>query len=232
MSAIEDKRFHGRRRGRRLRKKRQILLDKLLPTYELLLTSDLCELEVTNLFKKPVDEVWLEIGFGNGEHIIWQAKKNINIGLIGAEPFLNGVSCLLSYIENSGVKNIRILPEDVRPLLDKLPNCSLGRVFILFPDPWPKLRHHKRRLVSKVTLDKLADIMADGAELRLATDDADYAASILRLGISHDSFEWLAKRPDDWRLKPEDWPSTRYEKKNRSGGKGPIFLRFVRRERT
>ena len=232
MSALEDKRFHGRRRGRRLRKKRQILLDKLLPTYELLLTSDLCELEVTNLFKKPVDEVWLEIGFGNGEHIIWQAKKNINIGLIGAEPFLNGVSCLLSYIENSGVKNIRILPEDVRPLLDKLPNCSLGRVFILFPDPWPKLRHHKRRLVSKVTLDKLADIMADGAELRLATDDADYAASILRLGISHDSFEWLAKRPDDWRLKPEDWPSTRYEKKNRSGGKGPIFLRFVRRERT
>jgi|TARA_B110000014_G_C20073626_1_gene560204 tRNA (guanine-N7-)-methyltransferase len=232
LSAIEDKRFHGRRRGRRLRKKRQILLDKLLPTYELLLTSDLCELEVTNLFKKPVDEVWLEIGFGNGEHIIWQAKKNINIGLIGAEPFLNGVSCLLSYIENSGVKNIRILPEDVRPLLDKLPNCSLGRVFILFPDPWPKLRHHKRRLVSKVTLDKLADIMADGAELRLATDDADYAASILRLGISHDSFEWLAKRPDDWRLKPEDWPSTRYEKKNRSGGKGPIFLRFVRRERT
>lgn len=232
MSAIEDKRFHGRRRGRRLRKKRQILLDKLLPTYELLLTSDSCELEVTNLFKKPVDEVWLEIGFGNGEHIIWQAKKNINIGLIGAEPFLNGVSCLLSYIENSGVKNIRILPEDVRPLLDKLPNCSLGRVFILFPDPWPKLRHHKRRLVSKVTLDKLADIMADGAELRLATDDADYAASILRLGISHDSFEWLAKRPDDWRLKPEDWPSTRYEKKNRSGGKGPIFLRFVRRERT
>jgi tRNA (guanine-N7-)-methyltransferase len=232
LSAIEDKRFHGRRRGRRLRKKRQILLDKLLPTYELLLTSDSCELEVTNLFKKPVDEVWLEIGFGNGEHIIWQAKKNINIGLIGAEPFLNGVSCLLSYIENSGVKNIRILPEDVRPLLDKLPNCSLGRVFILFPDPWPKLRHHKRRLVSKVTLDKLADIMADGAELRLATDDADYAASILRLGISHDSFEWLAKRPDDWRLKPEDWPSTRYEKKNRSGGKGPIFLRFVRRERT
>ena len=232
MSAIEDKRFHGRRRGRRLRKKRQILLDKLLPTYELLLTSDSCELEVTNLFKKPVDEVWLEIGFGNGEHIIWQAKNNINIGLIGAEPFLNGVSCLLSYIENSGVKNIRILPEDVRPLLDKLPNCSLGRVFILFPDPWPKLRHHKRRLVSKVTLDKLADIMADGAELRLATDDADYAASILRLGISHDSFEWLAKRPDDWRLKPEDWPSTRYEKKNRSGGKGPIFLRFVRRERT
>ena len=232
MSAIEDKRFHGRRRGRRLRKKRQILLDKLLPTYEILLTSDLCELEVTNLFTKPVDEVWLEIGFGNGEHILWQAKKNINIGLIGAEPFLNGVSCLLSYIENSGVKNIRILPEDVRPLLDKLPNCSLGRVFILFPDPWPKLRHHKRRLVSKVTLDKLADIMADGAELRLATDDADYAASILRLGISHDSFEWLAKRPDDWRLKPEDWPSTRYEKKNRSGGKGPIFLRFVRRERT
>ena len=232
MSAIEDKRFHGRRRGRRLRKKRQILLDKLLPTYELLLTSDLCELEVTNLFKKPVDEVWLEIGFGNGEHIIWQAKNNTNVGLIGAEPFLNGVSCLLSYIENSGVKNIRILPEDVRPLLDKLPNCSLGRVFILFPDPWPKLRHHKRRLVSKVTLDKLADIMADGAELRLATDDADYAASILRLGISHDSFEWLAKRPDDWRLKPEDWPSTRYEKKNRSGGKGPIFLRFMRRERT
>ncbi len=231
MSTLEDKRFHGRCRGRRLRKKRQRLLVNLLPNYELQLSVDSRNLDLTNLFKDPVDEIWLEIGFGNGEHLIWQAKNYKNVGLIGAEPFMNGVSCLLSYIENSDVENIRILPEDVRPLLDKLPDCSIGRVFILFPDPWPKLRHHKRRLVSQETLDRLADIMADGAELRLATDDADYAASILRLGISHSSFDWLAKRSDDWRLRPDDWPSTRYEKKNKSGGKGPVFLRFIRRHR-
>jgi tRNA (guanine-N7-)-methyltransferase len=232
LPAIEDKRFHGRRRGRRLRKKRQRLLSELLPSIELKLTKESNDLDVENIFEKPVDEVWLEIGFGNGEHLIWQAKNYRDVGLIGAEPFLNGVSRLLSYIEDSDVNNIRILPADVRPLLDRLPNCSIGRVFILFPDPWPKLRHHKRRLVNQGTLDQLADVMTDGAELRLATDDSDYAAWILRLGISHCSFDWLAKRPNDWRIRPEDWPSTRYEKKNRSGGAGAIFLRFIRRART
>ncbi len=226
-----DPRFHGRRRGRRLRKHREEILDTLLP--KLALPSPLpdSEIDLPALFPRPMRSVWLEIGFGNGEHLIWQAQHHGDIGFIGAEPFLNGVARLLSYIDDSGVDNIRIVPDDVRPLLSKLPAASLGRVFILFPDPWPKTRHHKRRLVNKETLDQLADVMADDAELRLATDDADYMAWMLRVGLSHPAFEWLARRPDDWRHRPDDWPPTRYEEKNRSGGLGAVFLRFRRRAR-
>jgi tRNA (guanine-N7-)-methyltransferase len=226
-----DPRFHGRRRGRRLRQQREALVDALLPSLELSLPADGSALDPAALFARPVREVWLEIGFGNGEHLIWQAQTHSDVGIIGAEPFLNGVARLLSYIADSAVDNIRIVPDDVRPILGQLPPGSIGRVFILFPDPWPKVRHHKRRLVSEETLDMLADVMADGAELRLATDDADYAAWMLRLGLAHAEFDWQARRPDDWRRRPDDWPATRYEQKNRSGGQGPVFLRFCRRSR-
>lgn len=223
-----NRRFHGRRRGRRLRASREELLASLLPALEISLPPDDGMLDPQTLFAQPVREVWLEIGFGNGEHLFWQAQHHRDVGMIGAEPFRNGVARLLSYVADGDVENIRILPDDVRPLLDRLPAASLGRVFILFPDPWPKARHHKRRLVSMATLDRLAMIMADNAELRLATDDADYMAWMLRIGLAHPDFEWLARRPDDWRCRPGDWPATRYEEKNRSGGLGPVFLRFRR----
>ena len=226
-----DPRFHGRRRGRRLRQQREDLVATLLPSLEVSLPADGSALDVAAQFARPMREIWLEIGFGNGEHLIWQAQNHANVGIIGAEPFLNGVARLLSYIGESAVENVRILPDDVRPVLARLPAASIGRVFILFPDPWPKVRHHKRRLVSAETLDRLAVILADGAELRLATDDADYAAWMLRLGLAHSAFEWQARRPDDWRRRPTDWPATRYEQKNRSGGLGPVFLRFKRRPR-
>ena len=228
---LADHHFHGRRRGRRLRPQREELLAGLLPKLELSLPAGDNPLDPTTLFDRPVSDVWLEIGFGNGEHLIWQAERHRNVGLIGAEPFLNGVARLLAYIDEGDVDNVRILSDDVRPLLTRLPPASLGRVFILFPDPWPKARHHKRRIVSRETLDTLADIMADGAELRLATDDADYSAWMLRTALAHPAFEWLARRPGDWRRRPDDWPPTRYEQKNRSGGQGPMFLRFRRRPR-
>ncbi|NKB49212.1 MAG: tRNA (guanosine(46)-N7)-methyltransferase TrmB [Alphaproteobacteria bacterium] len=223
-----DPRFHGRRRGRRLRQQREELLAARLPALELSLPADGGAVDPAAQFAGPVRDVWLEIGFGYGEHLIWQAQNHRDIGIIGAEPFLNGVARLVSYIAEGEVDNVRIVPDDVRPVLDRLPAASLGRVFILFPDPWPKLRHRKRRLVSAETLDQLARVMSDGAELRLATDDADYAAWMLRLGLAHREFEWTARRPDDWRQRPDDWPSTRYEEKNRSGGQGPVFLRFRR----
>jgi tRNA (guanine-N7-)-methyltransferase len=226
-----DPHFHGRRRGRRLRAQREELVDALLPALEIPLPPDGGAIDPPALFVRTVREVWLEIGFGNGEHLAWQAQNHPDIGFIGAEPFLNGVARLLSHIDEGGIDNIRVIPDDVRPLLSQLPAASLGRVFILFPDPWPKARHHKRRLVSAEMLDRLADLMADGAELRLATDDADYMAWMLRIGLAHPAFDWLAQRPDDWRRRPEDWPPTRYEQKNRSGGKGPVFLRFRRRTR-
>ncbi len=214
-----------------MRQHREDLVATLLPSLELSLPEDGSTLDVAAQFAQPVREVWLEIGFGNGEHLIWQAQNHPDIGIIGAEPFLNGVARLISYIADSNVVNISIVPDDVRPILSRLPAASIGRAFILFPDPWPKVRHHKRRLVSEETLDRLAEVMADGAELRLATDDADYAAWMLRLGLSHAAFEWQARRPDDWRHRPDDWPATRYEQKNRSGGQGPVFLRFQRRSR-
>ncbi len=224
-------RFHGRRRGRRLRPGREALLDTLLPAVELALPPEGAAFDPAALFGRPVREVWLEIGFGNGEHLAWQAQHHGDVGFIGAEPYRNGVARLLAHIADSNIDNIRIVPDDVRPLLDRLPAAALGRVFILFPDPWPKARHHKRRLVSQATLDRLAYVMADGAELRLATDDADYLAWMLRVALAHPDFEWLARRPDDWRCRPGDWPPTRYEEKNRSGGAGPVFLRFCRKPR-
>ena len=223
-----DPRFHGRRRGRRLRVQREELLAALLPTLEIPPPAPGAALDPPALFARPVRDVWLEIGFGNGEHLIWQAQHHPDIGFIGVEPFRNGIARLLSYIAASDVDNIRIVPNDVRPFLPQLPPASLGRVFILFPDPWPKARHHQRRLVNTEILDRLADVMTDGAELRLATDDADYLAWMLRVALAHPAFEWLARRPGDWRRRPDDWPATRYEQKNRSGGKGPSFLRFRR----
>lgn len=229
--STSDLRFHGRRRGRRLRPLREEIVDTLLPTLELSLPAGDGAVDPGAFFANPVPQIWLEIGFGNGEHLIWQAQQHPDVGFIGAEPFLNGVARLLSHIAETGAENVRILPDDVRPLLGRLPTASLGRVFILFPDPWPKARHHKRRLVNTETLDQLASAMSDGAELRLATDDADYMAWMLRVTLAHPAFEWTARRPGDWRQRPSDWPATRYEEKNRSGGLGPVFLRFRRRPR-
>jgi tRNA (guanine-N7-)-methyltransferase len=151
--------------------------------------------------------------------------------MIGAEVFENGVVKLLGEIERRKLANLRLFIDDARLLLAALPEASLQRVFILFPDPWPKLRHHKRRIVSGETLDRLAFAMADGAELRLATDDADYLRWMLERATQHADFEWLARRPEDWRERPADWPATRYEQKALAAGRTPAFLRFRRRPR-
>ena len=183
------------------------------------------------LFHRPVTAVWLEIGFGGGEHLAAQAARLPDHGLIGCEVFENGVVRLLAEVERLGLANLRLLIDDARPLLAALAEASLDRVFILFPDPWPKLRHHKRRLVSTATLDALAQAMADGAELRLATDDMDYLRWMLDRVTAHDAFEWLVRRPPDWRERTPDWPPTRYEQKALAAGRRPAFLRFRRRPR-
>jgi tRNA (guanine-N7-)-methyltransferase len=143
--------------------------------------------------------------------------------------FENGLAKLLVEVERRGLENVRIFPDDARLLLAALPPASLDHVFILFPDPWPKARHHRRRLVSAELLDRLAALMRDGAELRLATDDVEYLRQMLELGTAHPAFEWLAQRADDWRRRPPDWPATRYEAKAIEAGRRPSFLRFRRR---
>jgi len=188
-------------------------------------------LDPLRLFSFPPTELWLEIGFGAGEHLAGQATAHPDIGFLGAEVFENGVVKLLAEMQRRSLGNVRILVDDARLLLSALPDACLARVFILFPDPWPKARHHKRRMVSPGTLDQLARVMKDRAELRLATDDVGYLRAILELVPVHRDFEWLASGPADWLQRPPDWPATRYEAKAVAAGRIPHFLRCTRRPR-
>jgi tRNA (guanine-N7-)-methyltransferase len=178
-------------------------------------------------FPDTVRELWLEVGFGAGEHLIWQAEQRPDIGLIGAEPYEMGVAKLLTKLDEKPANNVRIYEGDGRAIIEKLPDAGLGRFFLLFPDPWPKTRHHKRRFLQMAMLDQLARVLKPGAELRFATDDKSYLPFALERLLAHPAFEWLAQGPDDWNLRPADWPPTRYETKAIKGA--PAFLRFVRR---
>ena len=189
-------------------------------------------LEVDALFGAAPASTWLEIGFGGGEHLAQVAEHHPQTGFIGCEVFENGMVKLLAEIERRRLENIRIFVDDARLIIAALPPASIDRVFILFPDPWPKRRQHKRRIVSRATFDSLAEIMTDNAELRLATDDAGYLCWILEHVTAHPAFEWLARRPADWRERPPDWPPTRYEAKARAAGRSPTFLRVRRRPRS
>lgn len=225
------RRTFGRRQGRRLRPGQQALLRDLLPRLEIDLPDDGRALDLAALFGRSPERVNLEIGFGSGEHLAWQAARDPAAGFIGAEVFLNGVVGLLRLAGNGGLENLRIHHGDALGLIAALPEASLDRVFILFPDPWPKLRHHKRRLVQPEVLDRLAAIMKDGAELRMATDHGEYLRWSLARLTGHPDFDWLARRPGDWRERPADWPATRYEMKALGEGRRPAFLRFRRRAR-
>jgi tRNA (guanine-N7-)-methyltransferase len=222
--------LYGRRRGRKLRPGQRERRNALLPELSFSLPQS-GRLAPATLFAPPIRDIWLEIGFGGGEHLADQAERHPGIGFIGCEIFENGVTKLLGEIERRRLANIRIYPDDARPLLAALAPSSIGRVFILFADPWPKARHHKRRLVAPATLDCLADIMRDGAELRLATDDPGYLSWMLERATDHPALLWTARRSADWRDRPADWPATRYEDKARKAGRAPAFLRFERRVR-
>jgi tRNA (guanine-N7-)-methyltransferase len=223
------RRLYGRRRGRPLREGRRQLTESLLPRIAVTL-PDRRPLDPQTLFPAPPAAVWLEIGFGAGEHLAAQAEQYPGVGFIGSEVFENGIARLIADIARRGLDNIRIFPDDARALLDCLVPASIGRVFILFPDPWPKLRHHKRRLLAPAALDRLASAMQPGAELRLATDDPGYLVWMLELCTAHPDFLWAARSPVDWRERAADWPATRYEEKARAAGRVPVFLRFIRRE--
>jgi len=220
-------RVYGRRRGRKLRAGRRALMDGLLP--RLAIAPGGAALDPRSLFPFVPGEFWLEIGFGAGEHLAQQARLNPRVGILGAEVFENGVSSLLVEVARDRLANIRLFIDDARILLARLPDRCLGRVFILFPDPWPKERHKKRRIVSTGTLDDLARVMAPGAELRLATDDPDYAQAMAELAAAHPSFAVLADASGDWPGRPADWPVSRYEQKAREAGRDPRYFRLTRR---
>jgi tRNA (guanine-N7-)-methyltransferase len=222
-----DLRSYGRRRGRGLTPRQKALWKQILPRVALPLEAHALQ-HVSDMFAPAVTNIWLEIGFGGGEHLIWQATHNPDAGLIGCEPFEDGVVKVLSAVDTEGLANVRVHVDDGRPLLRLLPEASVDRIFVLFPDPWPKKRHHKRRLVSSETIAELARISRAGGELRIATDIGEYACAILRAVLGHGSFRWTAMGPDDWRKRPPDWPPTRYEAKALREGRRCYYFRFRR----
>ena len=232
---MEDRqrRVYGRRLGYRLRPGRRALLEQALPALRIDLPEDpQAHIDPMGLFATPLGDLWLEIGFGAGEHLAYQVRANPAISAIGCEPFVQGVASLLRRLETDGTaERVRIFPDDARLLVDRLPDACIGRLFVLFPDPWPKKRHHKRRLIDAETLSGLARILKDGAEFRWASDDRDYVEWTLERVAGNQAFALTDRDSGDWLSRPADWPETRYEQKARAAGRAPVFLRFVRKPR-
>jgi tRNA (guanine-N7-)-methyltransferase len=224
--AKRNTRVYGRRIGRPLRKARQELIDELLPQLRVVV-EDGKTLDVAALFP-GVRSVWLELGFGGGEHLAWQAAHHPDVGILGCELFINGVASLLRHVRDQDLAHVRIADTDSFRVLSALPAQSIDRVFLLFPDPWPKARHHRRRFVRRDVLDLLAKVLRDGAEFRFATDHSEYCTWALARVLRHGSFAWTAERPGDWRERPADWPPTRYEERAIAAGRSPVFLTFRR----
>lgn len=223
--------FYGRVKGKTLRPAQEAYLDEDLAA----LSPGAVDWDV-NPERAPLDlkarfgdrPVWLEIGFGGGEHLVHQAAQNPDVAIIGCEPFINGVAMLLGKIRAAGVTNLAVYPGDARNLFDVLPEKSVSKAFLLYPDPWPKKKHHRRRFVTPEHLDPLAQVLAPGAAFRVATDIPDYVRQTL-VEVPKAGFDWLAERPGDWRRPWGDWLSTRYEQKALREGRVPHYLTFRRR---
>ena len=222
--------FYGRFKGKTLRPTQieylENDLDALSPgPISVEENPDRTALDMSAIFDgKPV---WLEIGFGGGEHLVHQATQNPDVGIIGCEPFINGVAMLLGKIRDADARNIRVYPGDARHLFDVVPEGSIDRAFLLYPDPWPKKRHHRRRFVTAEHLEPLARVLKKDAIFRVATDIPDYVRQTLQ-EVPKAGFEWLAEGPEDWRTPWGDWISTRYEQKALREGRTPHYLTFRR----
>lgn len=212
-------RSYGRIKSRPVKPRQAGLMETLLPQIAVDLADPLAGW---------AGEPWLEIGFGGGEHMAAQAARAPEVRILGAEPFVNGVASAVRHVEEQGLSNVRIHHGDARDVVAALPDASISRVFILFPDPWPKARHHKRRIVQPELVAELARVLEPGGRLRFATDWADYADWTLERVLRSGLFDWNAARADDWRVPPADHVTTRYEEK-RLGDCAPVFLDFVKR---
>jgi tRNA (guanine-N7-)-methyltransferase len=218
------RRLYGRRTGHKLRSGQAALVESLLPQ---LTVPAIGPLGAPALFgdDRPL---WLEIGFGRGEHMAQQAAANPGVGIIGAEPFLDGVVGALLEVRDRGLTNIRLHNGDALDIIDRLPDASLDRVFLLHPDPWPKFRHAKRRFVNPGPLAMLARVLKPGGEFRLGTDHPVYCRWAMMQMARTPHFEWLVAGPADWQQRPTDWPQSRYEAKARAQGHEVWYFRYRR----
>ncbi|MFS8036284.1 tRNA (guanine(46)-N(7))-methyltransferase TrmB [Xanthobacter sp. AM11] len=217
--------FYGRRIGKSLRGTQQDAMARLLPVHRFAL--DAAE-NPQALFPTPRDGLWLEIGFGGGEHLLAHAALRPHFGFIGVEPFINGMARMLVDLEKSGLGNIRLFDQDAALLLDRLPAACLEGADLFYPDPWPKRRHWKRRFVRPDNLDRLARAIRPGGTFRFASDVPHYVGWTLAAVHAHGSFRWTAERADDWRRPYPHWPGTRYEAKALEDGRVPTYLAFER----
>ncbi|KPF77655.1 tRNA (guanine-N7)-methyltransferase [Brevundimonas sp. AAP58] len=219
-------RSFGRIKSRPIKPRQAALFDTLMPTVRLPVPTE-GRIDAAALMPGAA-EVWLEIGFGGGEHLAAQAARHPQALMIGCEPFLNGVASALRHVEEGDLKNVRLHDDDARAVVAALPDASLDRVMILFPDPWHKARHNKRRLIQPEFATELARVLKPGGRLRFVTDWKDYAGWALERLIATPGLVWLADEKADWTVAPEDHVVTRYEEK-RLGDTDPIFLEFERR---
>jgi len=220
---VEGPKFYGRRKGRPLRKTMQSLLDNEL---EILRLKP--GVALVDQFDHAPTDIFLEIGFGGGEHIAGLAKNRPDAGFVGAEPFINGVASLLRHIETDNIPNIRLFDDDVRLILPDMADASLAGAFVMFPDPWPKRRHAARRILQPALLDELARLIRVGGRLVLASDDPTAKSWLLQAATSHAGFRWQAKSPEDWRIRPDDLPETRYMQKALREDRRPAWFIFDR----
>jgi tRNA (guanine-N7-)-methyltransferase len=215
------KTLYGRRKGPKLSARQAGLRRTLLG--ELAWTVGA---EPFGQFPNGVRELWLEVGFGAGEHLMALAERHPHAGLIGAEPYEMGMAKILTKLEENPLNNVRLYEGDGGEIIAGLPDASLSRFFLLFPDPWPKTRHHKRRFLQMEMLDELARVLKPGGELRFATDDKSYLPYALERLMAHPAFTWIATGQNDWKTRPEGWPPTRYEAKAIKGP--PTYLSVLR----
>lgn len=217
---------YGRRQGHKLHPRQAALVEKHLPYLRVPQTP----FTPMDVFGFQPEFVALEIGFGGGEHLARKAAQFPRAGYIGCEPFINGVAKLLMEIEAQSLKNIRIHDNDARDLMECLPDGCLHQIYLLYPDPWPKTRHHKRRFISPENLSQFFRLLKPGGQLMVASDIPHYIMWTLSHIRDHGGFAWKAEVADDWRQAPEGWQATRYEQKALCEGRTPTYLHFLRRD--
>ncbi|MGJ8528713.1 tRNA (guanine(46)-N(7))-methyltransferase TrmB [Maritalea sp.] len=224
----ERKAFFGRRSAHKLHPTQEKLAQELLPKVKLDLPDS--EVGLGDVFAQPASKNFIEIGYGGGEHLARQAQTNRDANFIGCEPFIGGIGKMLQAINENDLENVRLYTDDALHLLKVLPKAQFDGAYLLYPDPWPKKRHHKRRFINSVTLDALAKILKPGAQFRVATDIEDYATWTLGHVVRHSEFNWPTAKAGSWHQPWDGWQSTRYEQKARKEGRDiSFYFTFIRR---